>query len=350
MSLKQIQFIEADLKKLLETSDLHSLEKLKNAHVSITGGSGFVGTWLLELIHYLNKNHGFNTHVTAIDRDFNQFKKVAPHLQKTENMDFLQADSRYLVELPKESNYIIHCAGTPDNRIHASNPVDVMSTCALGTERVLQATDRLSDLRMFTNLTSSLVYGNFDHATKPIQESETLTSDGSFSPYTAGKLYSEVFTSSYRQQFRTPCILLRPFTLIGPYQTLTSPWALNNFIHDAVNGSTIKILGSGNTVRSFLYGADVAFWILTLTLNGSSGSVYNLGSPDAIDLASAAKMVTSHFSSPKEVIYCGGRSNIGKLNFMVPDTTKIQKSFGLKPVFSTSEAIKRSVDWFTLND
>lgn len=349
MSLKQIQFIEDDLKNLLEKSDVSKLSNLKNSNVCITGGSGFVGIWLLELINFLNNNYGFNTQVASIDRDFEKLKKMAPHLYETKNFKIQRLDLRYLVELPKDTNYIVHCAGNPDTRVHSSNPADVMSTSSLGTESALKATDRLSDLRMFANLTSSLVYGNFNNITKPIKESDSLTANADFSPYTAGKIYSEVFTTSYRQQFRTPSIILRPFTFIGPYQTLTSPWALNNFIHDAINGSAIKVLGSGKTVRSFLYGADVAFWILTLLLNGESGSVYNLGSPEAVDLATAAKMVTGNFTTPKEIIYCGGHSNSEKVNYMVPDTSKIENQFALKTVFSTADAIKRSVDWYTLN-
>ena len=349
MSLKQVEFVESDLKKLFESADINKLAKLKNTRICITGGGGFVGTWLLEVINYLNKVHNFEIHVTSIDRDFEKLKKMAPHLYEAKNFEVKRCDLRYLVELPKDANYVIHCAGSPDNRVHATNPVDVMSSCALGTESVLRATDRLSDFRMFTNLTSSLVYGNFNDTNKAISESEKLASNTDLSSYVAGKVYSEVLTSSYRQQFRTPSIILRPFTFIGPYQTLTSPWALNNFIHDAISGSTVKVLGSGKTVRSFLYGADVAFWVLALTANGENGSIYNLGSPEAIDLTSVAKIVTSHFATPKEIMYVGGNSNSDKVNYMVPDTRKVESSFALKPVFKINEAIKRSVDWYTLN-
>lgn len=348
MSIKQVQFIEDDLKKVFGTSDIKKLEKLKNSHVCITGGAGFVGLWILEMIHHLNKAHQFNIFVTSLDRDFEKYKKLVPHLFENDKFQLKRTDLRYLVELPKETNFIIHCAGTPDNRAHSTNPVDVMSTCAQGTERVLNATDRLSDFRMFANLTSSLVYGSFDDLSKPVKEGDVLPSGSDYSPYTAGKLYSEVLTASYRQQFRTPSIILRPFTFVGPYQTLTSPWALNNFIHDAIKGTTVKVLGSGKTVRSFLYGADVAYLTLALLVNSESGSVYNLGNHEAVDLSTAAKIVTGSFVSPKEIMYCGGNSNSVKINYMVPDTKKVEASFGVKPVFSSKEAIKRSVEWFTL--
>ncbi|OFZ29746.1 MAG: hypothetical protein A2622_11035 [Bdellovibrionales bacterium RIFCSPHIGHO2_01_FULL_40_29] len=348
MSLKQVQFIEEDLKKLFSKAGISKLNHLKKTNVCITGGSGFVGTWILELINFLNVHHKFETTVTVIDRDFEKLKKNSPHLSESTAFKLQRTDIRYLVELPRETNYIIHCAGSPDNRTHAINPVDVMSTCSAGTECILKATDRLSDLRMFANLTSCLVYGNFNTISKPVKESDLLLVNNELSPYIAGKIYSEVLTSAYRQQYRTPSIVIRPFTFIGPHQTLTSPWALNNFIHDAIKGTTIKVLGTGKTVRSFLYGADVAYQVLTLVLNGESGATYNLGNSEAFELADVAKMVTESFVSPKEILYVGGHANADKVNFMVPDTSFVESKFSLKPVFSTAEAIKRSIEWYTL--
>ncbi|MBC7509762.1 MAG: hypothetical protein H7320_13595, partial [Ferruginibacter sp.] len=98
-----------------------------------------------------------------------------------------------------------------------------------------------------------------------------------------------------------------------------------------------------------LYGADVANWILTLLLNGESGATYNLGSPEAFELSAAAKMVTESFSAPKEIMYVGGKSALDKINFMVPDTSFLEDHFSLKPTFTTAQAIKRSIEWYTLS-
>jgi dTDP-glucose 4,6-dehydratase len=350
MSLKKVQFIEEDLQKLFKHTDTTKLEKLRNSKIAITGGAGFIGTWLLEVIHFLNNNFDYKISAIIFDRDFERLKGHAPHLHDNPNFEMKRSDVRYLVELPKDTNYLIHAAGVPDNRTHLSNPVDVMSTLAIGVEQVLKATDRLSDFRMFVNLSSSLVYGSFNDCQRPTKESDRLASSHEASPYVAGKIYAENFVSSYRQQFRTPALTLRPFTFVGPYQTITSPWALNNFINDAINSNTIKVLGSGKTVRSFLYGADVAVWILTALSNGKSGDLYNLGSPEAVELATVAKDVTSFFSTPKEIMFVGSNVKNEKVSYMVADTSLIDSTFGLKPAFSNRDAIKRSIDWYLLGN
>jgi dTDP-glucose 4,6-dehydratase len=278
MSLKKFQFIQEDLKNLLEKVDVSQLTPLKGTSVCITGCAGFVGTWLCELINYLNTQYKFNTKVYALDRDIEKIRQAAPHLFNSQEFEFKKADVRYLSELPKETQYIIHAAGIPDNREHESNPYDVMTTSAAGTESLLKVADRLSDLRMFVNLSSALVYGGFQNREKPVKESDPFIGT-TFSSYIAGKVYSEALTIAFRQQYRVPSIIIRPFTFLGPYQTLSSPWALNNFIRDALDGGTIKILGTGKTSRSFLYGSDVAFWILRMTLSGDSGAVITWEAP-----------------------------------------------------------------------
>ena len=81
---------------------------------------------------------------------------------------------------------------------------------------------------------------------------------------------------------RLPIVTVRPFAFLGPYQLLDRPWAANNFIRDSLLGGPIRIQGDGQSVRSYMYPADMALWLLTIFPRGSVGSVYNVGSPNGI--------------------------------------------------------------------
>ncbi len=347
MSVQKFQFVQEDLKKLFSKVDSKNLEKLKNRNFFITGCAGFVGTWLCEVIHYLNVNLNTQIRVNGIDSNLDRIKANAPHLLNAKDIHIQRADVRHFSEIPKDTHYVIHGAGHPDNRMHSTNPVEVLTTMAIGTENILKSADRLSELLMFTHLSSSLVYGQFESRERGIKESEASVISSS-SPYVAGKVYSEALTNAFRQQHRIPCLIVRPFTVIGPFQTLSSPWALNTFIQDALSGSAIKVLGTGQTTRSFLYGSDVAYWVLKMTAEGQSGEVYNLGSSDAIDLKSAAGAVNRSFTQSKEIIFCAGNSAQHKTNYMIPDNSLVTSKFSLYPTYSSDEAIARSVDWYRL--
>ena len=63
------------------------------------------------------------------------------------------------VDILSEVNWIIHAAGTPDNRIHASEPLRTINTIINGTDTILSACTRLPNLQKFLNISSGLVYG-----------------------------------------------------------------------------------------------------------------------------------------------------------------------------------------------
>ena len=347
MSLKKFQFIQEDLKNLFQKVDIQSLDQLKEKNIFISGCSGFVGIWLCEMINYLNTTKNFKTKVYGIDIQLDRLKNEAPHLLNEKLFNFKKEDVRYLSDLPKDINYVIHCAGHPDHRFHSTNPVDVLTTTANGTENILKAADRLSELLMFVNLSSGLVYGDFEKRDQKNKESDELVIK-SQSAYISAKIFSESITQSYRQQYRLPAINIRPFTFIGPFQALTSPWAVNNFINDGLSGSVIKVLGTGETVRSFLYGSDVAFWILSMCLFGQSGETYNLGSSEAVDLKTVAQLVNSSLDKNKEIIYCSGEISSQKKSYMVSDNNLIEKKFKLKSTKSIEECIRRTIDWYLI--
>ncbi len=347
MSLKKYQFVQEDLKNLFEKVDIKSLQQLQNKTVFISGCSGFIGLWLCEIINFLNENAKQNIKVYGVDIQLDRLNSESPHLLNSKAFTFKKDDIRYIADLPKDVNYVIHCAGYPDHRFHSTNPVDVLTTAAQGTENLLKAADRLSELFMFVNLSSGLVYGDFESRSTPVKESDSLVLKTN-SPYVCAKAYSESMTQSYRQQYRLPVIILRPFTVTGPFQSLTSPWALNNFIQDALSGSSIKVLGTGETTRSFLYGTDVGYWILKMMIHGQSGDVFNLGSSEAVALKSAAQIVRRMFPQTQDVVYCVGNASHQKVNYMVPDNSLIESRFGLKPTCTVEQAIQRSVEWYRL--
>jgi dTDP-glucose 4,6-dehydratase len=343
MTIQLYNFVQKDLENIFNKINPEELAGLKNQSVCITGGSGFIGTWLCNMIQYLNEQHQFQTKVFVMDRSFENIQKQSPHLLNAKLFEFKKLDTRTLVDLPKDINYIIHTAGTPDTR----GPIDVITSIAQGTENLLKTTQRLSNLKMFLNLSSSLVYGSFYDKNKKIQESNPTGSTSNL--YAVSKLYSEAICDAYRQEQRLPVTTLRPFSFIGPFQSLSSPWVFNNFISDAINGHSIKVLGDGSTTRSFLYASDASFWILKTLITAESGSKYNLGSPQEITLKELSTKVHGLIGTNKETVYNTRGGATDRTSYMVPDTEEIQKNIKVQVTMSLDESIKRTIEWYTLS-
>lgn len=345
MSMKKIEAVESDLGSLFKENSVESLAKLKNASLCVLGGCGFMGLWIAEIVNYLNEKHKFNTQLFLIDRNTTNFTIQAPHLLNKDLIKVLPMDVRNIFELPKETNYIIQMASSPNSNEHVTNPIDTMSSIALGTEKVLMAAERLSDLKMIALMSSGLVYGKPSESVKLKETDAFSTSFSSVSQsYIEAKRYSEVLASSFRQHRRLPVVTLRPFSFTGPYQPAGSPWALNNFINDILKGNAIRILGDGKAVRSYLYASDAAYWILKSLLFSNSGEVFNLGSSNPVQLVDLAKLVQQLSNKSVEIVLCQSQ-NTPKVDYLVPDTSLIQKRFELKETVSLEKAIKNTLNW-----
>jgi dTDP-glucose 4,6-dehydratase len=333
-------------------TDISGLDALRNEHLLITGGTGFVGTWLAELVTFLNDRYGLGIKLTLLSSRATTFQNKAPHLASRPDISLIQQDVRNLVDLPKEVRWIIHAAANPDNRLHSSDPLQVIRVIGQGTTAVLEAATRLPDLKKFLNISSGLVYGPQPWDLQGLSEDRFYGSDCAFvsAAYAEGKRFGETLCATYRNQHRLPVVNARPFAFLGPYQYLDRPWAINNFINDSLRGGPIRIQGDGETIRSYMYASDMAWWFLNMLVHGEVGKSYNVGSPQAITLAQLAEKVVNNFPSrPKIIMGLSSDRNLRRSKF-VPDVSLAKNTLKLDVTVDLETAIRRTIQWNQVNN
>lgn len=344
MSLAKNKIVFDDCKK--SCVEIESFSVLDNQSILITGGTGFIGKWISEMISYINFTNNFNIKLYLLGRDIAKFKEEVPHLAEKSFINFIEQDIRYLHDLPSDVSYVIHAAGSPDNREHVSDPLKTIETFYKGTQSVLDAASRIQDLKKIVHLSSHQVYGK--------NETEQLMSENFFGPFEAlnisncyaeSKRIAETLCSYYKNNLRLPIVILRPFAFIGPYQDLEKPWAINSFIRDAILGGPIRILGNGLTERSYLYASDMAYCILKSLIDGEIGEIYNLGSNIPISLNELAVKIQNHSASKMEIISKSSKENYLNVSKLVPNTDKVNRKLHFKEIFTIDEAIERTILW-----
>lgn len=346
MQSNLIEFLQDDCRQVMEGA-VDALAPLSETCVLITGGTGFVGKWLAELISYLNDHHGFRTRLILLSGRANNFKANVPHLAMRTDIMLIERDVRSILDLPDDVTWVIHAAGNPDNRMHVSNPLEVMQVIVQGTQVTLEAATRLPHLKKFLNISSGLIYGTQPWDMEGISEGFMGTVDCKAvnAAYAEAKRCAETLCAAYRNQHRLPIVTARPFAFIGPYQLLDRPWAVNNFIHDGLLGGPIRILGDGQTIRSYMYPSDMACWLLRLLIHGAVGLSYNVGSPHGIRLQRLAELIAEQFSCrPKIVTGIASGQQLLRSKF-VPDVTLAQRTLGLKLHVDLDTAIQRTLQW-----
>jgi len=346
MNANLLEMIHRDCHEVTAAS-LPTLAPLKGECLLITGGTGFMGTWLAELIAFLNDTYNFNSKILLLSDRAYSFSAKAPHLAVRKDISLIDRDICSIVGIPSEVSLIIHAAATPDSRLHASEPLRVAQVITNGTASLLASASRLPRLKRFLNISSGLIYGPQPLDLERIEESFCGGPNCSSpsSTYAEAKRYAELLCSIYRNEYKMEIITARPFAFIGPYQLLDRPWAINNFIRDGLTGGPIRILGDRETLRSYMYPSDMAFWLLAMLLHGVPGFSYNLGNPNGVTLGQIAEKVANCCPVRPEISANLAENAKIHRSSLVPDVSLAQKTLGLKLLVDTDEAVRRTMLW-----
>jgi nucleoside-diphosphate-sugar epimerase len=323
------------------------LASLAKTTIAVTGGTGFLGTWLAEMIAVLNDQFKLAIQLHLYARNPASWQVHAPHLAKRNDIHCFTQDVRSAFDFEPNTQFIIHAAGIPDGRVHVSDPLRVHQTIVQGTSHVLSAASHLSDLRRVLNVSSCLVNGA---SRKPGAQSEAdsfaIESGSLGAIYADAKRSSESLTSIFRSQLRLPITTIRPFTFTGAYQDLERPWAVNNFLRDALAGRDIRIHGSGTARRSYLHGSDAAWWLLLALVHGRDGDVLNMGGTEPIEHLELARLVGSVAGYQPQIIINTLPSKAVIVDDLFPDLKHTKEVLGFLPKLSLKETIEKTYRWF----
>ena len=318
---------------------LNFFEPLKNKTVTITG-LGFMGSWLVRALTWLNDNHEFKIKIYVITK---HIEKANIIVDKRNYIKIISADIRSINYLPEDTNFIIHTVGNPDNRAHMTDTINTIDTIVSGTKILLDNATRLENIEAIVHISSGQVYYK--------KESSLLNNENNFyqnlifnvnNIYPEAKRYSETLCFAYKSTNKLPIIIVRPFSFIGPFQDLNKPWAVNSLLNEALNNQPMRIIGNGKPKRSYLYASDMAAWILVILANGKKGEVYNLGSSQGVSLLEITNKINTLIDKNVKVIV--NYYNNDESEF-IPDVVKLKERFGLKEVFNFERALERTISW-----
>lgn len=319
--------------------------RLLGHRIAVIGGTGFVGAWLAEMVAALNDDFGCQVRLDLLGRSADIWPSRHPHLVRAD-ITTRTIDTRAAFELAKDTTLVVFAAGVADPRVQASDPHRVFETCLGGIGQSLAVAARLELIQRFVNLSSGLVLGG-GLPERLLAETDIGTLDFTrpHNVYAESRRAAESLATIYAAQYRIPVSTARAFTFLGPYQALDAPWAVNNFMRDALAGNDIRIHGDGATRRAYLYGSDVAAWLLKMLLDGVDGGIYNVGGGQSISHAEIAQLVADLTHSKSQLVYKSQPGSIARSHDFVPDLRHTLQALGLRQTFGYQEALERSMQW-----
>lgn len=318
-------------------------EEMRGQMLFITGGTGFIGTWLLESFLHANEELKLGASVLVLTREPLKFYTRLPHLSRRPGLDHWICSNVRAFDFPEgEFPFVVHAAGPLSGM---APPLETFDTIVNGTRRVLKfAAQAHTRKLLFTS--SGAVYGPQPPELSRIPETYTGAPDplDLSSAYGEGKRAAEHLCLLYGQQYGFEPKIARCFAQVGPH--LPENFAIGIFLRAALAGGPIKVYGDGTIRRSYLYASDLAIWLWTILFAGTSLRPYNVGSDQEISLGTLALRVRAILCPDSEVQIERDPSPGTPVSCYVPDVRRAaQELLCLGQHISLSEAIRKTAAW-----
>jgi UDP-glucuronate decarboxylase len=308
--------------------------------VLVTGGAGFIGSWLCDTLV------GLGAGVTALD-DLSTGKiENINHLTGNLEFRFLQCNVSAF-KTGERFDYIFHLAGHASPEEYQLHPIETLQVSAFGSASMAELARKSDATIVFTS--TSEIYGDAEVLPTPETYWGKVNPIGPRSCYDEGKRFAEALFVAYHRQYGLKLRIPRVFNSYGPRLREDGFYgrAMSRFIMQALTDNPITIYGDGKQTRSFCYITDTITGLLLLTLSeNANGEVVNIGSSEEIAILELAKKIKEATKCKSDLVFYPLPKDDPKRRS--PDIGKLQKLVNWKPEVSFEEGLKKTIRWFSL--
>ncbi|RJQ38223.1 NAD-dependent epimerase/dehydratase family protein [Candidatus Microgenomates bacterium] len=316
--------------------------------VLITGGSGFIGRYLVGTLHYLNEFVLKKpVKIIVIDNYITSTKKR--NLINQKNIKYIEHDVTKPINISSSVDYIIHAAGIASPIHYQKYPLETIDVAINGTRNMLELA-RKKRVKSFLFFSSSEIYGDPQPSFLPTKETYfgNVSSVGQRACYDESKRLGEALCMVYYNYFSVPVKIVRPFNVFGPGMLPKDYRVIPRFIYSLLNNEPIPVHGDGKQTRTFCYISDAVTGFFLVLLSEKGGEIFNVGSNQKeISMNKLARVFNRAFESKvdiKNIPYPKDYPQ-GEPQRRCPNVAKIKKELKYRPSVSLESGLKRTVEW-----
>lgn len=258
-------------------------EKFLNKTVTVTGGGGFLASYLIKAVLAASRTKSLNTHVVCVVRKkITAEKRLGAYIGAADFSIFEQDIAQPLASNFPRTDYLIHAASQASPKYYGVDPVGTLLANSTGTMYLLQHAVH-TKVERFLFISSGEVYGVPSHPEHVVNETDYGYIDpmNVRSCYAESKRMGETMCVAWTKQYGLHTSVVRPFHTYGPGMALDDGRVFADFVADVVTRKDIVLKSDGLARRPFCYIADATVGFLTVLLNGVRAEAYNVANPDA---------------------------------------------------------------------
>lgn len=316
--------------------------------VLITGGGGFIGSHLAE------RHLQMGDQVDVVDNFSTGSIDNIKDLEDDPNFTCTVGDVRdikTMAPLVDHCDMIYHLAAAVGVDYIIDNFLQSLMTNIRGTEVILElANDKKKKVVLAS---TSEIYGKKNGHVPFREDSDRILGPTTVVRwhYSTSKAVDELFALAYWREKRLPCVIFRPFNVIGPRQS-EAAGVVPRFVKNALLGNPISIYGDGEQSRCWTYIDDALDGLVALAMSDQAvGEIFNLGSQFGStikELADKIKQMTDSDSTIETIPYdqVWNKGEYEDLIYRVPDLAKIRGIVGYDPKVNLDQALAKIISYY----
>lgn len=323
-------------------------EKLQGKSVMLSGATGLIGSFLIDVILEKNISDDLNCTVYALGR--NEAKAKARFSKFADDPHFVFIP--YDVKLPlvrddiDTVDYILHLASNTHPMLYSTDPIGTITTNIIGLQNLLDFAVKHNATR-FSFASSNEVYGEnrgdvelFDEDYCGYINCNTLRAG-----YPESKRCGEALCQAYKVQKGLDVVVTRFTRSYGPTMIMSDTKAISQFIRKGITGEDIVLKSEGTQYYSYTYMADAVSGLLWILLAGESGEAYNIAEEHSDIMLKDLAAIIAGIKGKKVVfelpdaVEAAGYSKATKARL---DGQKLLK-LGWKPKYDIKSGMERTI-------
>lgn len=254
-------------------NNINNLDDFKNKSFLVTGGTGFIGSYIIRVLSSLNEKYNLNINIISTARNKEKALKL-----NISNVNWIYANLNDEIKYDGNIDYIIHTASPTDSAYFINHPVELINDTMAGINNLAKLGIE-KNVKSFVFTSSLEVYG-ICLEDRFLKEDEYFAIDCNNvrNSYSLGKKMIECLSSSYAKEYNLPIKIVRLAQTFGPGITKEDNRVFAQFAKAVTKGEDIILATKGETKRSYCSIIDAVSGIFTVLFNGEVGQSYNLAS------------------------------------------------------------------------
>lgn len=311
---------------------------IKDKHIFITGGAGFIANALIK--RYIGDNK-----ITVYD-NFHRDTLTGSGFASHENMTIIKGDVlnyQTLEDSMKGVDIVVHAAGIAGIDTVIKKPVKTMQVNMIGTSNALEAARVNGITDRFIDFSTSEVFGSMAFRSSETDQTVAGSAGEARWTYAISKLAGEHLAHAYQSQYGLNTVTVRPFNVYGPGQT--GEGAIQIFIKKALANEDITIHGDGNQIRAWCFVDDFVECLAQCIENPAAiGQSFNIGNARAvITILGLAQTVCRVLNSTSKINFVEALS--ADIALRIPSVDKSADVLGFKAKVDLEEGILKTAEW-----